>query len=154
MKISPCYTLDILDENYEVLVFKNTSRKWYPNLLKSTYEADLIEVIETKSVIKNTLVSEIILKNRTTRDIKLHLVAWGVGKREEKEKVENFQVLDNSIYFLRVFGRKNGKDFVIHTLFGSTIFDSYQVSSSSNSSILPREDSTRIGKCLSKREQE
>ena len=138
MKISPCYTLDILDENHEVLTFENASRKWYPNLLKSTYEADLIEVIEAKSVIKNTLVSEIILKNRITRDIKLHLVAWGVGKQEEKEKVEDFQVLDNGIYFLRIFKRKNGKDFVIHTLFGSKIFDSYQVSSSSNSYILPR----------------
>lgn len=136
-KISPCYTLDILDENLEVLALKNISKKWYPNLLKLTYDAGLIEMIETRSVVENSLVSEITLKNKVSKDIKVHLIAWSVGKYEEKERVENFQVFDNSMYFLRTFKRRNNKNFAIHTFFGSKFLDSYQISLSSNSCILP-----------------
>jgi len=86
MKISPCYTLDILDENLDVMTFENVSQKWYPNLLKTTYKTNSIEVIEARSVIENSLVSEIVLKNKTSNDVKLHLIAWGGRRQEESER--------------------------------------------------------------------
>ncbi|HCA80006.1 MAG TPA: hypothetical protein DEP53_09765 [Bacteroidetes bacterium] len=102
LELKPLFTWTLLDEDGSEIPLKFTGRTWNPSELRQTYQARLngtkttIKVVERKSMLPNDIaVSVISLEHKTSRPVRLHLVAWTV---QEHAPSKNTSWLDDVAY--------------------------------------------------------
>ena len=102
----PVFAITILDESGRELMPKFLNREWNPARLKQTYHLPRkLDLIEEKAVLpEDSLVSQLIFKNRGREKQTLHVVLWTAQESnpyEGKLFIDNADIIENKIRFTR-----------------------------------------------------
>ena len=143
-EFQPVFTISLLDEKERVLVPKFRSREWNPAFLLQRYDvAGKIDLIEKKALLPNdTFISEVTLKNNSTRARTVHLVMWTgqpVFAYRGKETLSTVTCDGGTISFKRTIVHKDSKGYDLAGSLGvNRTLSSYSINQSQGVPNLPR----------------
>jgi hypothetical protein len=78
MEIEPVFAITLLDERGEAIPLRSAGRDWRPHRLVQRYRSGTaLSVVETKALLpEDCLVSELVTRNTSSADRRLHFVLW------------------------------------------------------------------------------
>ena len=140
MRIDPGYTISAVIDGIPI-DFKCTGRTWNPAVLRSSFSAKNVEMIEEKCMLEQDfLVSKVSIKNSSRKPIEMDLIVWtahNCSENDSETDIKSVEPVNGGVLFRKKLIKPRRKPIEAEMLIALGGMESYNVTFSERTANIP-----------------